>query len=144
MNRHFFKEDLQMANMFMKRCLLSQMTRKIHIKTTVRYHFLPTGIAIVMGWIASSPPTKYVEVLTPHCLWIWPYLGKGLYKCNPVKMRSLRWALTQYDGCIYKRGKFGQRKIATWRGRQRLELWYHKLWDAWGYQNLERQGRNLS
>lgn len=40
LNRHFYKEGIQTAKRYVKRCLTPLIIREIQFKTTVRYHML--------------------------------------------------------------------------------------------------------
>lgn len=58
LNRHFSKQDVQMAmKWYMKRYLTSLVTGEMQIRHRMQYHFIPTSMAIIPA--AAVVENKY-------------------------------------------------------------------------------------
>ena len=66
LNRHFSKEDIQIANKPMKGCSASLISRERQIRTTMRYHLTLVRMAIIKN-LQTINAGEGVEKREPFC-----------------------------------------------------------------------------
>jgi hypothetical protein len=70
LNRKFSNEEVQIASKYMKKCSTSLAMKEMQIKTTLRFHFTPVRMSIIMGNNNNKCWQRCGEAGTlMHCWW---------------------------------------------------------------------------